>query len=42
MAARARADVVEKRDMRVMTEHLVDCYRSEVAACGPGRVNASL
>jgi O-antigen biosynthesis protein len=31
MAARARAEVVAKRDMRVMTERLVDCYRLEVA-----------
>lgn len=30
MAARARAHVVAKRDMRVMTERLVECYRSEV------------
>ena len=30
MAQRARADVVEKRDMRAMTERLVDCYRAEV------------
>ncbi len=30
MADRARADVVSKRDMRVMTERLLDCYRAEV------------
>ncbi len=30
MALRAHADVVEKRDMRAMTERLVDCYRTEV------------
>jgi GT2 family glycosyltransferase/glycosyltransferase involved in cell wall biosynthesis len=30
MAKRARAEVVAKRDMRVMTERLVDCYRAEV------------
>jgi hypothetical protein len=30
MARRARADVVEKRDMRAMTERLVECYRAEV------------
>ncbi len=30
MALRARADVVAKRDMRVMTERLVECYRTEV------------
>ena len=30
MAERARAEVVAKRDMRVMTESLVECYRSEV------------
>ncbi len=30
MARRARAEVVEKRDMRAMTERLVDCYRREV------------
>jgi GT2 family glycosyltransferase len=31
MAARARAEVVAKRDIRTMTERLVECYRSEVA-----------
>jgi len=31
LARRARADVVAKRDMRVMTEKLVECYRAEVA-----------
>ena len=30
MAQRARADVVAKRDMRAMTERLVDCYRAGV------------
>jgi len=30
MARRARAEVVEKRDMRGMTERLVECYRNEV------------
>ena len=30
MAERARADVVARRDMRAMTEQLVECYRSEV------------
>jgi GT2 family glycosyltransferase len=30
MAERARAEVVSKRDMRVMTERLVECYQSEV------------
>jgi GT2 family glycosyltransferase/glycosyltransferase involved in cell wall biosynthesis len=30
LAERARAEVVSKRDMRVMTERLVDCYRAEV------------
>jgi O-antigen biosynthesis protein len=30
MARRARAEVVEKRDMRAMTERLVDCYRGEL------------
>ena len=30
MAQRARADVVSTRDMRVMTERLVECYRAEV------------
>ena len=30
MARRAHAEVVAKRDMRVMTERLVECYRSEV------------
>jgi glycosyltransferase involved in cell wall biosynthesis len=30
MAARARAEVVANRDIRSMTERLVDCYRSEV------------
>ena len=28
MARRARADVIAKRDMRVMTERLVECYRA--------------
>ncbi len=31
MAARARAEVVAKRDIRSMTERMVECYRSEVA-----------
>jgi GT2 family glycosyltransferase/glycosyltransferase involved in cell wall biosynthesis len=30
MAERARAEVVSKRDMRVMTERLVECYRTEI------------
>jgi glycosyltransferase involved in cell wall biosynthesis len=30
MAERARANVVETRDMRKMTERLVECYRAEV------------
>jgi GT2 family glycosyltransferase/glycosyltransferase involved in cell wall biosynthesis len=30
MAERARTEVVAKRDMRVMTEQLVECYRAEV------------
>ncbi len=30
IAARARAHVVAKRDMRTMTERLVECYRAEV------------
>ena len=30
MAGRARANVVETRDMRKMTERLVECYRAEV------------
>lgn len=30
LARRARADVVAKRDMRAMTERLVECYRAEV------------
>jgi hypothetical protein len=30
MARRARAEVVRKRDMRGMTERLVECYRAEV------------
>jgi GT2 family glycosyltransferase/glycosyltransferase involved in cell wall biosynthesis len=30
MAERARANVVATRDMRVMTENLVECYRAEV------------
>jgi GT2 family glycosyltransferase/glycosyltransferase involved in cell wall biosynthesis len=30
MAARARAEVIAKRDIRKMTERMVDCYRSEV------------
>ncbi len=31
MATRARAEVVAKRDIRSMTERLVECYRSEVS-----------
>jgi glycosyltransferase involved in cell wall biosynthesis len=30
LARRARAEVVAKRDMRAMTERLVECYRAEV------------
>jgi glycosyltransferase involved in cell wall biosynthesis len=30
MARRARAEVVAKRDMRVITERLLECYRAEV------------
>jgi glycosyltransferase involved in cell wall biosynthesis len=30
MARRARAEVVEKRDMRKMTEAMVECYRAQV------------
>jgi glycosyltransferase involved in cell wall biosynthesis len=30
MARRARADVVERRDMRRMTERMVECYKAEV------------
>ena len=30
MAERARADVVAKRDMRVMTERLVESYKAEI------------
>jgi hypothetical protein len=30
LSVRARADVVEKRDMRRMTERLVESYRTEV------------
>ena len=30
MAERARAEVVAKRDMRVMTEQLVECYRAQI------------
>jgi hypothetical protein len=30
LARRARAEVVAKRDMRAMTERLMDCYRAEV------------
>src|SRR5580700_1144133 len=30
MAERARAEVVAKRDLHVMTERLVECYRAEV------------
>jgi glycosyltransferase involved in cell wall biosynthesis len=30
LAARAREEVVARRDIRFMTERLVDCYRSEV------------
>jgi len=30
LARRARAAVVAKRDMRVITERLMECYRAEV------------
>jgi glycosyltransferase involved in cell wall biosynthesis len=30
MAERARAEVVAKRDMKIMTERLVECYRTEL------------
>jgi len=30
MASRARAEVVAKRDIRAMTERLVNCYRAEI------------
>ena len=39
MAERARAEVVSKRDMRVMTERLVECYRSEVKRMRAPRVH---
>jgi glycosyltransferase involved in cell wall biosynthesis len=35
MAGRARRDVVEKRDMRAMTQRLVDCYAQEVRRMRP-------
>src|SRR5262249_8806650 len=35
MAQRARAFVVEEKDMRRMTERLVECYRREVARMRP-------
>jgi glycosyltransferase involved in cell wall biosynthesis len=31
MACRARQEVVAKRDIRAMSERLVDCYRTELA-----------
>lgn len=31
MACRAREEVVAKRDIRAMTERMVDCYRAEIA-----------
>ena len=31
MACRARQEVVAKRDIRAMTERMVDCYRAEIA-----------
>lgn len=37
MARRARADVVEKRDMRRMTERMVECYMLEVEKIRVGR-----
>jgi glycosyltransferase involved in cell wall biosynthesis len=30
MACRAREEVVAKRDIRAMTERMVDCYRAEI------------
>lgn len=38
MAKRARTEVVAKRDMRVMTERLVECYRSEIQRMRAPRV----
>ncbi len=37
MARRARVEVVAKRDMRAMTERLVECYRAEVRRMRGGR-----
>jgi glycosyltransferase involved in cell wall biosynthesis len=37
LAERARAEVVAKRDMHVMTERLVECYRKEVQKMRGGR-----
>jgi len=35
MARRARAEVVAQRDIRGMTERLVECYRAEVRRMRP-------
>jgi len=41
LARRARADVVAKRDMRVITERLVECYRAEVRRMRQDQVGAA-
>jgi glycosyltransferase involved in cell wall biosynthesis len=38
MAERARAEVVATRDMRAMTERLVECYRAEIKRMRVSRV----
>jgi glycosyltransferase involved in cell wall biosynthesis len=41
LAQRARAEVVAKRDMRVITERLVECYRNEVSRMRPDQLGAT-
>jgi len=40
LARRARTEVMAKRDMRVMTERLVECYRAEVGRMRPVQLGA--
>ncbi|MGH9648150.1 MAG: hypothetical protein ACRD4E_15170, partial [Bryobacteraceae bacterium] len=46
LARRARQEVVAKRDMRAMTERLVECYRAEIrrmrGGAAPGVETAGL
>jgi len=41
LARRARAEVVAKRDMRVITERLMECYRAEVRRMRQDQIGAA-